>query len=85
MATHQATPCIHRWVLGEPCNESVEGVCRWCGARRTFPSWLEVPEAVPDYEELAASRPVLSGATVAPEYRAFRLDLGPGGPGASLS
>ena len=81
MAQLQATPCIHRWVLGEPHHGKVEGACRRCGARRTYPSGLEFPEAIPDYEELTASRPVLSAATVAPEQRASASD----GAGVSLS
>ena len=60
MGQRQATPCIHRWVLGEPRMRTVPGVCRRCGARRTYPSGLEIPEAVPNYEELDRSRPVRS-------------------------
>lgn len=70
MAQLQATPCIHRWVLGEPRNGKVEGSCRRCGAHRTYPSGLELPDTVPNFEELTASRPVLSAATVAPEQHA---------------
>lgn len=63
MVQRQATSCIHRWVLGEPHQGVVDGVCRRCGARRRYPSGLEFPEAVPDYEELAVSRPVLAAET----------------------
>lgn len=48
--------CIHRWVLGEPTLETVSGVCRRCGARRTYPSALEHTGAVTDYEELDRNR-----------------------------
>ena len=58
MAASQ-TPCIHRWVLREPRMGTIRGVCRRCGARKTFPSGLEVPEAIPEYAELDRSRPVL--------------------------
>ena len=35
--------CIHRWILGEPHLGSVKGQCRRCGARKTYPSFVEVP------------------------------------------
>ena len=46
--------CTHHWILGAPHLGTVEGACRRCGASRTYPSGLEMPEAVPDYDELAA-------------------------------
>ena len=48
--------CTHRWVLGEPTLESVQGICRRCGARRSYPAGLEYYEAVVDYEELDRGR-----------------------------
>ena len=44
--------CTHRWVLGEPTMSTVSGVCRYCGAHRTYPSVLELRQATPDYAEL---------------------------------
>ena len=44
--------CTHRWVLGEPTMSTVSGVCRYCGAHRTYPSVLELHQATPDYAEL---------------------------------
>lgn len=46
--------CTHHWILGAPHYGTVVGACRRCGASRTYPSGLEMPEAVPDYDELAA-------------------------------
>ena len=71
METHQSTPCVHRWVLGEPRRGSIRGVCRRCGARRTYPSGLEFPEAVPDYQELDASLPLPTPAARPAEERAL--------------
>ena len=44
--------CTHRWVLGEPTMSTVSGVCRYCGAHRTYPSLLELHQSAPDYAEL---------------------------------
>jgi len=71
MARHERTPCIHRWVLSEPNMATVRGVCRRCGARRTYPSGLELPQATIEYEELAASRLVLTAEAVSPEEHAL--------------
>ena len=58
----QSTLCVHRWILSEPRMSSIKGVCRHCGARRTYPSGLEFPEAVPDYEELDAGLPAFAAS-----------------------
>ncbi len=71
MARYRATPCVHRWVLSEPHQGVVRGICRRCGARRSYPSGLEFPETLADYEELAASRAVLATATASLEERAL--------------
>lgn len=60
------TDCIHRWILSEPRLGSVQGVCRRCDARRTYPSGLDVPESIPDYEKPGQSRP-MPVAKVAPK------------------
>ncbi len=44
--------CTHRWILGEPTMSSVSGVCRKCGAQRTYPSVLDLRQSTPDYAEL---------------------------------
>lgn len=49
----QTSSCTHHWILGAPHYGTVEGACRRCGASRTYPAGLELPEAVPDYDELA--------------------------------
>ncbi len=85
MARNRATPCVHRWVLGEPRDGAILGVCRRCGARRTYPSGLELPETLPDYEELTASHPPLSAAAISPEMHALRRQLVLDESGASLS
>ncbi len=71
MERHQSTLCVHRWVLGEPRKGSIRGVCRRCGARRSFPSGLEFPEAVRDYVELNASLAVSAAATLSAEEPAL--------------
>ncbi len=50
----QTSSCTHHWILGAPQFGTVEGACRRCGASRTYPSGLELPEAIPDYDELSA-------------------------------
>ena len=35
------TTCIHHWLLGEPLDGGIHGVCRRCGAQRTYPNGLE--------------------------------------------
>ena len=39
--TDAESPCQHHWLLGQPENGSVSGVCRSCGATRSFPAYLE--------------------------------------------
>jgi hypothetical protein len=65
------TPCTHHWILSEPDMGSVEGVCRRCGAQRTYPSSLEVPEANPDHAELDAGLPVPAAEASATEEPAL--------------
>ena len=72
MVQPQATKCVHRWLLGEPNYGAVRGICRRCGARRTYRSDLETPETLPDFAELTAdgmekqemSRKAADGAAV---------------------
>ena len=71
MGQLQATSCIHRWMLGEPQRGRIRGVCRRCGAQRSYPSGLEIPEAVADYEELDLSRPLLATDAVSLEEHAL--------------
>ena len=61
MAQRRTTPCIHRWFLSEPRLGAVRGICRRCGARRTYPAGLEYyPQAFTEYEELDRSRLLLA-------------------------
>ena len=62
MEEQQMPPCTHRWVLGEPRRGTIKGVCRRCGARRTYPSGLELPEAPPEAEEMDVRLPLLVAA-----------------------
>ena len=57
MQTTQLTACTHRWFLDEPHWGEVRGVCRRCGATRTYPADLDQPEAVKSYAELDAAPP----------------------------
>lgn len=59
MARRHVT-CTHRWMLGEPGFRLVRGVCRRCGARKAFPSGLEVLQIRPDYDQLDGSQPVFA-------------------------
>ena len=51
MEDQRSTACTHHWILGEAHMASVEGVCRRCGARRTYPSGIELSDTVPQYGE----------------------------------
>ena len=64
MGSYQSNSCIHRWMLGEPNMQTVHGVCRRCGAQRSYPSGLEFTEAVTEFEELDRSRPIRPMAVV---------------------
>jgi hypothetical protein len=68
---HRSTQCTHHWLLSEPDMGSVQGTCRRCGARRTYPSSVEIPEAIPDYEELDAGPPVLAAEAPSTEEHAL--------------
>ncbi len=85
MGRRQATPCVHHWVLGEPHRGTIRGVCRRCGARRSYPSGLELPEIVSEYEELNRSRPVLVTDTASLEEHAPVGGLALDGIAVSLS
>lgn len=52
------TACVHHWILSEPQLRTVKGVCRRCGARRSYPSGLEFPDAFVHHEELDRSHPL---------------------------
>lgn len=56
---HEPASCTHRWILGDPRLGKVEGLCRRCGAQRSFPSALELFDATP-VEELTASEPLFA-------------------------
>ena len=60
MVRQEAIQCVHRWVLSDPHRGSVRGLCRRCGASRNYPSGLQPPETVPDYDELADGPPGLA-------------------------
>jgi hypothetical protein len=85
MVQRQATQCVHRWLLSEPNYGAVRGICRRCGARRTYPSGLETPETLPDYEELTADRPALAAATPSSEKHETAWEAALDGAAVSLS
>ena len=35
------TSCRHHWLLGQPENGSIKGVCRACGMVREYPAYFE--------------------------------------------
>ena len=45
--------CRHHWLLSEPRQDVVRGVCMRCGAQRDYPAGLEEPARYDDYEQLA--------------------------------
>lgn len=55
----RASGCRHHWLLSEPRQGVVRGVCKRCGARREYPAYPEWGELYEDYDEVAP--PVLAG------------------------
>jgi hypothetical protein len=39
--TPTSNPCRHHWLLGQPKEGVVSGVCRKCGASRDYPAVLD--------------------------------------------
>jgi len=71
MGPYETKACVHRWILGEPTMQSVPGVCRRCGAQRSYPSGIEIPEAVPENKELNQLTTVRTSESASPrEYAA---------------
>ena len=72
MALPDTTQCIHHWVLSEATMKNVRASCRRCGARRTYPSAIELDyyQAVPNYDELDDSVVVLTFAPAPVEEEA---------------
>ena len=52
MAETAEAVCCHHWLLGEPSNEVVLGVCKYCHATKEYPATLEATERFDDYVEL---------------------------------
>jgi hypothetical protein len=50
-----ANGCVHHWVLTDPSNGVIPGVCKRCGAERGFPTNPEGVERFDDYRELTQS------------------------------
>ena len=46
-----SSTCRHHWLLSEPHMATVRGVCQRCGSERSYPSAIDVPEAIPEYQE----------------------------------
>ena len=50
--------CRHHWLLCEPRQGVVRGVCKRCGTRREYPACPEWSELYDDYDEMALTAPV---------------------------
>lgn len=44
--------CVHHWVLSDPSDGMIPGVCKRCGANRGFPTNPEGVERFDDYREI---------------------------------
>lgn len=53
MVEATASVCRHHWLLSEPRQDVVHGVCIRCGAQRDYPARPEGSDRYDDYEELA--------------------------------
>ena len=55
-AVGAASPhCVHHWLLGEPAEGTVTGLCKRCGGQRAFPANPDGTDHLRDVRELAAS------------------------------
>jgi hypothetical protein len=54
----RASTCRHHWLLSEPRQGVVQGVCKRCGARREYPACPDWSELYNDYDEVALAAPV---------------------------
>jgi hypothetical protein len=52
MIQTRASACRHHWLLSEPRQGIVRGVCKRCGARREYPAYPE-SEMYDDYDDMA--------------------------------
>ena len=48
----EATRCVHHWVLSDPSDGVIPGLCKRCGANRGFPTNPEGVERFDDYREI---------------------------------
>jgi len=48
----EANSCVHHWVLTDPTDGMIPGVCKRCGANRGFPTNPEGVERFDDYREI---------------------------------
>lgn len=53
----RASACRHHWLLSEPRQGVVQGVCKRCGARREYPAYPEWSELYNGYDEVALTAP----------------------------
>jgi hypothetical protein len=68
------TDCRHHWLLGQPLDGQVLGVCRNCNAERAFPSFLEDADRLDAIRELQQTSSDLA-ATAAGGARPSPVDL----------
>jgi hypothetical protein len=51
--------CQHHWLLSEPRQGIVPGVCKLCGTHREYPARLEQTDRFFDHQELIVQTQVL--------------------------
>lgn len=60
MAEAVVTSCRHHWLLSEPREGVISGVCKRCRATRNYPARLEDTDRYYDYQDLSGEdRPLL--------------------------
>ena len=48
----EASRCVHHWILADPTDGVIPGICKRCGANRGFPTNPEGVERFDDYREI---------------------------------
>lgn len=69
--------CRHHWLLGQPTNGWVAGVCRNCRSERLFPAYLETIERsdeLPELQSMARDAAATAGGGAQPSPRTLLVD-----------
>lgn len=66
--------CVHRWILSEPSRGAIRGICRRCGAQKSYPSGIELPPP-PEEGTEEEEEPELDLATLAASINSMKREV----------